>query len=506
MSSHQRLLCSDCAKPWQSTRYKTCDDCRRKRAEKRRVRKAAATDPDSADRPRKLRRIPSDAIGNDSSLLDSASAPFKALNLLVEEFNRHQSASEEFPPLISPATIRSAMKSFTDSLQSHRERRICSSCGVFSPSSDTMTLHDDNHCLDELKRVGLDRCGYDNGVWSFCKSCYTDILRLKIPKFSALNSVNVVMCEDYPAVLKDLTPVEECVIARRHPIGSILKLRPGNRRSPASYYGLRKHMIVFPQAPEPLLQILPSPALRLQDIIKVFWVGKTQPSSDDLKPFLEIRKQRVLAALQWLVAHNRYYHNLEINHSLLSSWPAEFIPEQISANISYIDVSDHTEREGYVANLETGNFENDLQATSDETCPDNDITLSSGSLCTDINNERINCDLYLLNTLTSVITKSHENSDNIGSDLHSDMEDINDVSDEEDINIEQQHPGETSNYIRYDFKNSTTLSNSWEDPQYFATSFPTLFPTGLGGHLDERSVKVSLEAFGKWALSHHSRR
>jgi len=162
-----------------------------------------------------------------------------------------------------------------------------------------------------------------------------------------------------------------------------------------------------------------------------------------------------------------------------------------------------------VANLETGNFENDLQATSDETCPDNDITLSSGSLCTDINNERINCDLHLLNTLTSVIAKSHENSDNIGSDLHSDMEDINDVSDEEDINIEQQHsnrPGETSNYIRYDFKNSTTLSNSWEDPQYFATSFPTLFPTGLGGHLDERSVKVSLEAFGKSALSHHSRR
>ncbi|KAN0068192.1 hypothetical protein V8E54_013762 [Elaphomyces granulatus] len=115
MSSDQRLLCSGCAKPWQSTRYKTCDDCRRKWAEKRRVRKAAATDPDSADRPRKLRCIlprptpvpptASNAIGNDSSLLDSASAPFKALNLLVEEFNRHQSASEEFPPLISPATI-----------------------------------------------------------------------------------------------------------------------------------------------------------------------------------------------------------------------------------------------------------------------------------------------------------------------------------------------------------------------------------------------------------------
>jgi hypothetical protein len=27
-------------------------------------------------------------------------------------------------------------------------------------------------------------------------------------------------------------------------------------------------------------------------------------------------------------------------------------------------LQDHTEREGYVANLETGNFENDLQATN----------------------------------------------------------------------------------------------------------------------------------------------
>jgi hypothetical protein len=47
--------------------------------------------------------------------------------------------------------------------------------------------------------------------------------------YEILNSVNVVMCDDYPAVLKDLTLVEECVIARRHPVGSILKLRPGNR-------------------------------------------------------------------------------------------------------------------------------------------------------------------------------------------------------------------------------------------------------------------------------------
>jgi hypothetical protein len=56
-----------------------------------------------------------------------------------------------------------------------------------------------------------------------------------------------------------------------------------------------------------------------QDIIKVFWVGRTQPSPHDFSPFLTIRKNKVLSALQWLVRNNHYYHDLIINYSLLSS-------------------------------------------------------------------------------------------------------------------------------------------------------------------------------------------
>ncbi|KAN0071751.1 hypothetical protein V8E54_010347 [Elaphomyces granulatus] len=100
----------------------------------------------------------------------------------------------------------------------------------------------------------------------------------------------MITCHRYPAELEDLTFVEECVLARRHPIEAILKLRPGNRRRPNNYYALRGHM------PGPLLQILPSTDLRFQDIVKVFWIGKCAPSTTDLKSFLEIRKNQVLSA------------------------------------------------------------------------------------------------------------------------------------------------------------------------------------------------------------------
>ena len=78
------------------------------------------------------------------------------------------------------------------------------------------------------------------------------------------------MCQSYPSALEDLTAVEEYLIAKCHPVGTILKLRPSGHSTPACYNALRGHMIVIPQDPGPLLQILPSPELRLDNLIKVF--------------------------------------------------------------------------------------------------------------------------------------------------------------------------------------------------------------------------------------------
>lgn len=58
----------------------------------------------------------------------------------------------------------------------------------------------------------------------------------------------------------------------------------------------------------------------------------------------------------------------------------------------------------------------------------------------------------------------------------------------------------------YAMHGQSVLMNNWEDTHYFTAAFRTLFPYGIGGPQDERTVQASLTAFAEWALHHHSRR
>src|SRR5579871_5430798 len=345
----------------------------------------------------------------------------------------------------------------------------------------------------------LDQCGYNENscTWTFCRMCFTAIKRNNIPKFSAKNFVNVTMCQNYPSALEDLTPIEECLIAKCHPIGTILKLRPGGRASPTNYNALRGHMIVIPQDPGPLLHILPSSELRLDNLIKVFWLGKNPPTNTDLKPFLSVRKDKVLAALHYLIQHNDLYHDIAINHTTIGGWPDEFIPPEIADNIIHMDNSDHHEREGYTVSLQSGNYENDLHAAQDEAFDaDNNVPFVTGSVYTDVNGERTDPNLRLIDALLGVVS---------GNTRWMEVDETDQAVDDPD---EHNHEHRQRNLptISYSTHGQTTLVSQWVDPHYFTGAFPTLFPNGIGGHLDKRQIPVSLDAFAQWALNHHSRR
>lgn len=47
----------------------------------------------------------------------------------------------------------------------------------------------------------------------------------KVPKFSSINKINLVICQDNPPILKTLTLIEKILIAWYYLVMSILKLR-----------------------------------------------------------------------------------------------------------------------------------------------------------------------------------------------------------------------------------------------------------------------------------------
>ena len=435
----------------------------------------------STEYPTKRRRT--------AAYLTAPDAVKLAVGLLEEEFKLRETASEIFPPKISPSYIRASIRKYEDEMLTASERSVCCCCGRLIAAGDIYEIYDEPHFILPLQRT-LDRCGHHENSWYFCTSCHGAVGRGNIPKFSASNLVNVTTCQDYPSVLEDLTAVEECLIAKCHPVGTILKLRPAGRPSPSSYNALRGHIIVIPQDPGPLLQILPSPELKLDNLIKVIWQGERAPGDADLKPFLQVRKDKVLPALQYLVQHNHLYRDLTINQAMIDGWNEEFIPPEIRDNIICLGSSDHHEREGYTVSLQTGNCENDLQAAQDDVLDSDDHeALITGSVYTDVNGERQDPNVRLIDTLRRVIA---------GNPC---------ATDENAPAADESRPAKgILPTISYAVRGRSALMSNWEDPHYFTAAFPTLFPNGRGGHQEERIVSVSLTAFAEWALNHHSRR
>ncbi|KAJ5364728.1 uncharacterized protein N7496_010441, partial [Penicillium cataractarum] len=216
----------------------------------------------------------------------------RALCFLRDELESRAVASDTFPPEISSSNIRAAIARYEDEMCVAAKRCVCCSCGRLVPSTHIYYVDNGDPLLLPL-RGSLDTCGRQDNTWNLCSLCHSSLNRDMIPKFSAKNMVNVTQCQDYPLALEGLTLTEECLIAKCHPLGLVLKLRPGGHSAPVNYYALRD--------PRPLLDILPSPELMLHSLIKVFWLGARPPKDSDLSPFLLVRKAKVLAALQYLV-------------------------------------------------------------------------------------------------------------------------------------------------------------------------------------------------------------
>ena len=323
----------------------------------------------------------------------------------------------------------------------------------------------------------MDSCGQTDDNFNFCQKCFNSISSFKPAKFGAFNFINTTFCQLYPSALVDLTLVEEAVIAQAHPVISILKLRPAGVGPAVTYQRVCGHAVVLPQNSGPLLSILPSRSLILHDIVRIAWASKQTHTVADIQPFVKVRRERVLVALHWLRQNNPLYYNITINLDFLQEWEDEFVPTGIADEVLHCK-ADSTEKQGYAADLETDNFEDDLQQAIDDAGL-NAVGMTGGCLYIDVDNIRE----HLTSKLLSAVANKNMLDESTGTDVPP---------------------------LTYRTKRHAIPLNDWDDSSFFPATFPALFPTGVGEHISDNShvqkVPVSLEAWAKWALTHHSKR
>ena len=133
---------------------------------------------------------------------------------------------------------------------------------------------------------------------------------------------------EIPAELKDLTVVEEAMIAKCRAKCWIVQLKEDSGSSPNAQHGIKGHVIIYPQRPSPISCLLPPPINEVSTPICVIFVGSSPPTDEWLqkkaKP-LAVRREKVRNALIWLKAHNPLYKDITINHCVLDSLPENYL-------------------------------------------------------------------------------------------------------------------------------------------------------------------------------------
>jgi hypothetical protein len=197
---------------------------------------------------------------------------------------------------------------------------------------------------DELRGMVLDVSGViraDDGhaQLMMCKGCYRSLVVSKaIPKWAIANEQ---FLGDIPPELKELTVVEEAMIARQRAKCWIIHLKddagsgdartsqPQTRPSnPTLQRGVRGHIIIYPTNPKKLATLLPPALSEVANPICVLFVGNKPPTQEWLrskaKPLI-VRPKKVRDALIWLKENNPLYSDIEIKDRLLDTMPDESI-------------------------------------------------------------------------------------------------------------------------------------------------------------------------------------
>ncbi|KAJ6436263.1 ATP-dependent DNA helicase PIF1 [Purpureocillium lavendulum] len=142
-------------------------------------------------------------------------------------------------------------------------------------------------------------------------------------------------CEHmFPDELKGLSPIEEKLIAPNSCYGLFTRhaVSTGARHDAKYPKHIKGHVTVFPNNVQELVtDVLPHPLLKVMDEVCVSWQGPEKPTPRDLSGLLSVRRRVVEMALVWLRRHNPHYANIRIDTAEMDSWgePAGGVPAAV---------------------------------------------------------------------------------------------------------------------------------------------------------------------------------
>jgi hypothetical protein len=350
-----------------------------------------------------------------------------------------------------------------------------------SSTSESESLNDSNS--PAIDATPSDACNGNPFDLRVCTTCDNYLKQKKTPPLSLAN----MWIGPTPACLRDLTIPEQLLISPGYLCMNLVQMSEKRH----SHHKLKGHIVTLPQDPSSLTKILPLPMYKLCEHLKVVFVGQGAPTTQQLKRVLQVRKSKVEMALRWLIIHNVLFkkNNIQIDEEALQTLPEGDIPDALKVTITAVDI-DPLKVEHYTgyANdpLEKGADHPDDDDNSEEDDSNDNAERSTQELRASgilhVDNVPITGKENTLLSLYNIINNSESQSVDATSN---------------DANTAASEP----RTIRMPHLN--TPLNDYTDHDYFPAGYPTLFPYGVGGHMDKhRLYPISLKKYAKHLMCH----
>ncbi|RHZ70488.1 hypothetical protein Glove_271g119 [Diversispora epigaea] len=437
-----------------------------------------------------------------------AQIPLRVLEL-NNEFDLLKERYANWPQLVNKIVANNALAEFRDNTSCDSLRELtCAVCSGLFSFKYLNTVSVQEICLPLLEvnkyleksffeidfvygHPYIDRSGYkilfdrnrfvknDDNENPFdlrlCNNCKQSLKAGNTPIFSLAN----MWIGTTPQCLQGLTIPEQLLISTGYICINLIQL---NNRG-HTHHKLKSHVITFTQELTSLSKILSLPVYRLCDHLKVVFVGDGQPSDEQLKKILCVRKNKVAVALEWLINHNVLYKNVKLDETALESLLENGVPTALLATTVVVNIdSEKIEHyTGYTMDpIDEYDMNNDLDDISDK----------------EISSEKNISRLY--DPITELRNSGVTYTDNIPISeqertLRVLEKIIQELTDDKQI---------CSRTIL--MPHSNVPRNEYTDLSLLPAAFPTLFPYGVGGHEDNfRKHHVPFKQYVKHLLRVH---